>query len=100
MFSQDFQKSYVMTSPNVRSEIIQKCKNKEIVSETRTGQIQDWWLKKHNPENEIPKNIYSLGSGTIRELFDRYNNKFKYGQVEWEEFIDYTRELIKQNIML
>lgn len=102
MFSQDFNKTYVMTPPNVRWVILQKCNNKEIVSETQTGKIQDWWFKKHNPDNDIPRNIYLLGSGTIDELCVRYNDTYghKYGYIAREDFIDYTRELIKQNIML
>ena len=98
MFKQDFQKTYVMIHPSERYAILQRINHKEIVSETVVGKAQEWWLKKHNPDQDIPKQIYLLGQGTIRELYDTYTNH--YGAIEWEEFINYTRELIKQNIMV
>jgi hypothetical protein len=98
MFKQDFQKTYVMIHPSERYAILQRIHRKEIVSETVVGKTQEWWLKKHNPDQDIPKHIYLLGQGTIRELYDTYTNQ--YGAMEWEEFINYTRELIKQNIMV
>jgi hypothetical protein len=98
MFQQDFTKIYVMTNPNKKSKIIQQINNRELVSETVVGKKQEWWLKKHNPDNNIPKNIYSLGDGTIKELYDKYI--IRYENIEWTEFINFTRELIKQQIML
>jgi len=98
MFKQDFQKTYIMVHPTERYAILQRIIRKEIVSETAAGKAHEWWLRKHNPDQDIPKQIYLLGQGTIRELFDTYTNQ--YGAIEWEEFINYTRELIKQNIMV
>jgi hypothetical protein len=97
MFMQDFQKTYIMVNPNNRNLIIQQIISREIESECISGQQEDWWLKKHNPDNEIPKNIYLLGKGTIKDLYDNYIIKYEF--IEWKEFINYTRELIKQHIM-
>ena len=47
-----------MCNPNERCIIIDKINNGELESETIVGNKQDWWLKKHNPDNEIPRNIY------------------------------------------
>ena len=97
MSVQNFTKTYTMISSSERSIIIQKINNNELVSECLTGQKQEWWMKKHHPDNEIPKNIYSLEQGSIKELYDKYITT--YGGIEWEEFTNYTREMIKQNIM-
>jgi len=98
MFRQDFNKIYIMIYPSERIEIIKKINSGEIVSENFTGIKQRWWLDKHNPDNEIPKKIYLLGKGTIQELYNEYIRN--YGNIEWSEFINYTRELIKQKIMI
>lgn len=98
MFWQDFKKTYTMVSPANRDIIIQKINNHELVSETVTGQRDEWWTNKHHPDSEIPKNIYALGSGKIDDLYDAYNAK--HGAMERSEFINYTRELIKQKIMI
>lgn len=97
MFKQDFQKIYTMTNSNKRLDIIQKINKKELISECITGKKQEWWLKKHNPNNEIPKNIYMIGRGTIKEIYDKYITK--YGIINFSEYLNYTRELIKQHIM-
>lgn len=97
MFQQDFNKTYYMVNPTIRNNIIQKINNGEMVSETVRGKKENWWLVKHHPNKEIPKNIYLLGQGTIKEIYDSY--LINYGNIEWSEFIDYTRELIKQKIM-
>jgi hypothetical protein len=98
MFKQDFNKIYDMILPSERNEIIQKINAGEIVSETFTGKKDNWWIDKHNPNNDIPKNIYLLGKGTIQELHIEYIKN--YGNIEWSDFINYTRELIKQKIMI
>ena len=98
MFKQDFEKTYSMTSPANRAAIIKKIDNGELVSETVSGKKEEWWANKHHPESEIPKNIYALGSGTIDDLHKAYVSK--HGDMEWSEFINYTRELIKQKIMI
>jgi len=89
MSRQDFSKIYSMISPSDRVEIMKKINNGEIMSETITGNKEHWWIDKHNPNNEIPKNIY---------LLDKYIEI--YGNIEWSDFINYTRELIKQKIMI
>jgi len=68
------------------------------MSETITGKKDSWWINKHNPNKEIPKNIYLLGKGTIQQLHIEYIKI--YGNIEWIDFINYTRELIKQKIMI
>ena len=98
MFRQDFSKIYSMISPSDRVEIMKKINNGEIMSETITGNKEHWWIDKHNPNNEIPKNIYLLGKGSIQQLYDKYIEI--YGNIEWSDFINYTRELIKQKIMI
>jgi len=87
-----------MISPSDRMEIIEKINSEEIISETITGKKKSWWKDKHNPNNDIPKNIYLLGKGTIKQLYNKYIEL--YGNIAWNEFINYTRELIKQKIML
>lgn len=98
MFRQDFNKIYNMINPIERIQIIKKINNGEITSETVTGKKKRWWTDKHNPDNEIPKNIYLLGKGTIQELHNEYIKNYNY--IEWSDFINYTRELIKQKIMI
>jgi hypothetical protein len=98
MFRQDFDKTYSMVSPCERRLIIQKINEGLLESETAVGKKQKWWTRKHHPDSEIPKNIYLLGSGTIGELHIEYIKH--YGSIEWSEFIDHTRELLKQNIMI
>lgn len=98
MFRQDFNKEYWMVNPIERIEIIKKINAGEMVSETSTGKKEGWWIDKHNPDNEIPKNIYLLGKGTIQYLHIEYIKK--HGNIKWNDFINYTRELIKQTIML
>ena len=98
MFKQDFNKIYYMVNPCERIKIIKKIMDYEIVSETITGKKDNWWKNKHNPNNKIPKNIYLLGKGTIQELHIEYIKN--YGNIEWSDFINYTRELIKQKIMI
>ena len=98
LYIQDFHKTYTMTTLIDRNTIIQKINNSELTSETKTGKKHEWWLRKHNPNSIIPKNIYYLGEGNINKLYEKYINK--YGVILWEEFINYTRELIKQKIMI
>ena len=58
MFQQNFNKIYTMTLPNERNIIIQNINNNILESETISGKKQDWWKKKHYPENDIPTKIY------------------------------------------
>jgi len=88
---------YTMLSPSERNEIIRKIDNGLMLSECETGRKQKWWTNKHNPKKTIPTNIYLLGNGTQLELHNKYIKE--YGPIEWREFSNYTRELIKQGIM-
>ena len=98
MFRQDFDKEYTMVYPYERVEIINKINSGELISETTVGKKDDWWKNKHNPNNLIPIHIYLLGKGTIHSLHIQYIAN--YGNIEWSDFINYTRELIKQKIMI
>jgi hypothetical protein len=88
-----------MVSVNERMLIIGKINSGEIVCQCVAGIKNNWWGNKHHPEKDIPKNIYLLGSGTIEELHEKFRVKFVC-EIEWGEFINYTRELIKQGIMV
>ena len=94
----DFNKTYNIINSSERILIIKKINDGEMVSETFTGKKESWWINKHNPNNEIPKNIYLLGKGTIEELHDEYIKK--NGNIQRRVFLNYTRELIKQKIMV
>ena len=87
-----------MINPSERNEIIKRCENGDMISETAKGKYEKWWKNKHDPDGLIPRNIYLLGGGTIKELHSKYITK--YGNIEWSNFINYTRELIKQKIMI
>jgi len=101
-FHQNFIDKHSMIGPNARNEISEKCNLKEMISETKTGQKQDWWSGKHQPDATIPAHIWqigaSLGPSTIPELHAAYIQQ--YENIVWSDFIDYTRELIKQKIMI
>ena len=88
-----------MVSVNERNLIIAKIDSGEFKSECITGIKNKWWENKHHPDKEIPKNIYLLGEGTIQELHRRFREKL-HCEIDWADFINYTRELIKQGIML
>ena len=98
MFRQDFEKIYTMVSEEDRARIVEQINNGQLESECSTGIRQKWWTDKHHPMNEIPDSIYKLGQGTIKELHEMYCQKNT--PLLWEEFIDYTRELVKQKIMV
>lgn len=75
---------------------------------------KDWWklnnnhTKGHHPDDTIPREIYSLGSGTIEELEKLYiyryghihHTEYERGQLTFgqRKFVDYVREMIKQGI--
>jgi hypothetical protein len=92
-------KNYSMICPNHRVEIISNINNGQTIgATTKTGLEKIWWLNKHHPDNSIPKNIYLLGNGTVEELFTKYVRTHEH--IEWKDFKDYVRELIKQGIMV
>ena len=100
-FRQNFNKTYKMVTPEERNIISEKCNKQILKSECKSGLRSKWWYKKHNPNNEIPTFIYLLGNGTIKELYQKYKKtNYKEYKIEWKEFINYTREMIKQGIML
>ena len=98
MFSHDFTKTYSMVSVNERNVIIANIQSDVLVSDCVTGVKQKWWKTKHFPEKDIPTHIYLLGDGTIQELHQRFINK--HMDISWSDFINYTRELIKQGILI
>ena len=98
---QNFKATHFMVSPLRRSDIIEKINNGSFVPlfEIPTAGIKGQWLhKRHNPENEIPTRIYLLGGGKIQHMHQTYMRK--YGDISWEDFRNYTRELIRQGIMV
>ena len=90
-------KVLTMCSPSERVDIIHKIDSGMIESECESGKKQRWWYTKHHPNRDIPKNIYLLGIGTMKVLYDKYQKE--YGPIEWSVFNGYTRELKKQGIM-
>jgi hypothetical protein len=88
-----------MVNPTIRLSVIELIDAGELYSETSTGQKEKWWTDKHHPNKEIPKNIYFLGDGSPNQLYDKYVTKFG-NVIEKSEFLNYTRGLIKQNILL
>ena len=98
-FNQHPEKHRIMVNPSDRISIIQLIDAGELESETITGQKQKWWKNKHYPNETIPKEIYLLGDGSPLELYETYVTKF--GNIlDKSEFLNYTRELIKQKIMI
>lgn len=97
----NYEKTFVPVSPDKRNIIINNINTIEDFEVSNTGRSTKKWWKggKHDPENEIPKNIYLLGSGTFDELYNKYVSKYG-NQLSKKEFKDYTRELIKQEIMI
>ncbi len=98
-FNQEITRRRKMVSPDVRNNIINMIDLGELESETSTGIKEKWWKNKHHPNEKIPKRIYLLGSGSPNDLYTIYINNPEYEYMERREFYNYTRELIKQNIM-
>ena len=101
-FERNFYANYVMVCPMVRCEIIQEINNgkfEPLFPIPPSGHKADWNHKKHHPEKKIPTNIYLLGGGGKHDdLFKQYLEK--YGEISKKDFNDYTRELIRQRIMI
>ena len=97
---QDKKKEYKMISNSGRNERIEEIDSGKRKPPTKQGIKERYWEegKKHHPKAEIPTRIYLLGNGTIKELYKRYCNI--YGNIDWKSFIGFTRELIKQKIMI
>lgn len=98
---QDFKKTYSMVSRNTRQSIISAIDSGRYdycQGFCVAGVKNQWWKKKHYPSNKVPSQIFSLKSGTIKELHLKYLSK--YGTISWTDFRNYTRELIKQGIMV
>ncbi len=92
---QDFDKVYEMVNPNERFIIIEQIKNREIVPNTK----RDWWKKdeKHDPKGIIQTRIYH---GTIQQLYEKWCDEYEDEYMSFKDFKDYTREMIKQGIMV
>ena len=95
----DFNKIYTMVAPQERVDVINLIDSGELTSECVTGQRQKWWTKKHHPKADIPVKIYLLGSGTIDELYLSYVDNYGDNLTK-KEFVNYIRELIKQQIII
>jgi hypothetical protein len=91
-------KVYVSISQEEINIIIDNINNGLLESSVKTGIKDKWWKNKHNPNNPIPMQIYSLGNGTQDELLYKY--KIVYGDICNKEFQDYFRELIQQKILI
>jgi hypothetical protein len=97
--------SYVMSSLEERLVIINRIEDHSFNTNVPTGIKKKWWRKKHHPDKDIPKNIYLMGGGcNLRTLHKRYNDKYVTKQnvtkqINWNTFINFTRELIMQGIM-
>lgn len=98
MYKQNPNQHREMVSPNVRKKVVERINAGELESETITGYCKRWWKTKHHPDKEVPTNIYLLGNGSPEELYIKYITK--YGYIEHRVFLNYTRELIKQQIMI
>jgi hypothetical protein len=90
-------KVFTMCSPAERVDMIHQIDSGMIESECKSGKKQRWWSNKHYPNRDIPTNIYFLGMGTIKALYDKYQKEC--APIEWKEFNNYTRELKKQGIL-
>jgi hypothetical protein len=98
MFKQNPNQQREMVPPSVRNEVIERIDAGELESETVTGYRQGWWKNKHHPKQDIPTKIYLLGNGSPEDLYGKYIAEHEY--INHGEFLDYTRELIKQGIMI
>lgn len=85
-----------MVSPQERNIIIQNIDSGNYLLINHNTKV--WWENKHHPKQVIPTNLYLLGNGRLCELFEKYNDKHE--PISRSDFNDYTRELIKQGIML
>ena len=97
----NYKKCFIMVSEEERNKIIKnidntKSNNLELTITQR--KTTNFWKTKHYPKNEIPTNIYSLGSGNRYELYVKYKEKYEY--IDFTEFTNYLRELHKQKIAL
>jgi len=93
----DNSKTYCIRPPSFRRFVMQQIDSGELESECKTGKKNKWWKNRHHPCRQIPTNIYLLGQGTLSELFTAYIAN--HGDIEKRDFMNYTRELIKQGIM-
>jgi len=91
-------KVYIIISQEDRKIIINNIDDGLLESSVDTGCKNKWWKNKHNPNNPIPNNIYSLGNGYFDDLYRKYNRE--YGFISKKDFQDYFRELIQQKIMI
>ena len=90
---------YNTVTTTERMNVIADINTGNLRSECKSGKINKWWTCKHHPNEEIPKNIYLLGGGmTLKSMHEQYQNEHNTS-IEYKEFLDYTRELIKQGIL-
>lgn len=88
-----------MVRPDVRREIIEQIHDGRMVEKVPKGRQAKWWTTTHEPNEEIPRNIYLLGDGYVDDLEERYART--YGtRLTHREFWNYTREMIQQGIIV
>ena len=95
----------------VRHEVVSAEEIQRITERIQEGELvppngdRNWWTTGgHAPTDEVPQRIIALGGGYIKRGQDNmkeryvamYGNTFPRGR----RFIDYTRELIKQGILV
>jgi hypothetical protein len=105
---------YILVSSDKRMEIINKINRKEypfkmaslrgITRENNILHANKWWQKKCHPEKDIPRKICSivdlLQGDTIDDLYSRYATHFASDCVERTIFQNYSRELIRQGMLI
>ena len=99
---QSCEATYGMVDPMFRNDIIEKINNGSFLPVLPpAGETADWTHKKHYPENKIPTRVYLLGGGKLKHMHQKYLRK--YGEtefIEFKEFQNFTRELLRQGIMI
>ena len=84
-----------------RIRIIYDCYNGKILGDTKILNNQGDYRQgsKHDPAGVIPMGIWSnCTTGTKEEIYDQYQRIC--GEISWDEFGGYVRELVKQGILI
>ncbi len=97
----DYTQHFIMVAPCIRKIIIttiDTTPNNSLELNITNRETTNYWKTKHHPTKDIPTKIYLLGNGTRDELYDKY--KIIHGYLDYNEFTNYLRELIKQKIAI
>ena len=91
---------WTMCTSEERKGIALRCHDGHISPNTQQGIKQRYYEKtrKHDPCGRIPTEIYTLTPGTDHGMYDEY--KQMYGEITRTHFLDYIRELKKQQIII